>query len=66
MMKKLGFATIAALALGFFTLPMTGCGGGGDGEVIQATPEELEDPTLEEFESEEYQQQMEEQMNQGN
>jgi hypothetical protein len=62
-MKKIAFAFMATL--GFCTLSLTGCSGGGENTVIEAPPEVLEEqPAIEGMTDEDYDKQMDADMNQ--
>ena len=63
-MKKIAFSFMATLC--FFTLSLTGCGGGGgENKVIEAPPEVVEEqPAIEGMTDEEYNKAMEADMEQ--
>jgi hypothetical protein len=62
-MKKIAFLFMATLC--FCTLSLTGCSGGGESTVIEAPPEVLEEqPAIEGMTDEDYDQAMDEEMNQ--
>ncbi|MDV6029361.1 hypothetical protein [Stieleria sp.] len=59
-MKKFAWLWMAALC--FTTLSLTGCGGSGETQVIEAPPVEEEDPAMAGMTEEEYNAEMEKSM----
>ncbi len=51
-MKKIAFLLMATTCL--FVLSLTGCGGGGDSQVIQAPDAPEEDPVMDGISDEDY------------